>query len=648
MSTEAKIDTAAGAAAEPTPAAVPDDPNPNGARPGLRVAAAPEGTTVKPIAGTVPELFQQQVAARGGGPAMHFKAAGRWQPITWEQYGQAVRRIASYLLGEGVRHGDRVAVLSYNRPEWHIADVATLHVGGTSVGIYLTNSPAQCQYILEHAEAPVVFVENRDQLKKILEVKDRLPKLRRIVLISGALEAGDGDLVTTWEKALRAGEAYSQTNGSEFERRWRAVTPEDMATFIYTSGTTGPPKAVMLDHANLLFTAASSISYLPTLTEDEVSISYLPLAHIAERLAGHVLHVYNGHKLYFAESVSALAATVGELRPTVMFGVPRVWEKFQQAVEKKINSSTGVQGALSRWALGVGLRTAVARADEKSDGGLQYRIADRLVLGKVRALLGFDRVKFLATGAAPISRGTLEFFWALGLPLYEVYGQSEDCGPTSTCRPGQSELGTVGPPIPGVEVRIADDGEVLVKGGNVFRGYFKDEQTTAETLDVDKYLHSGDVGELDKRGFLRITDRKKDLIITAGGKNISPSNLELALKQQPFVGHVVAIGDRRPFMSALITIDAEQVKALAAEVGEPAEMSSLTKSEKVHALFQQGVDAVNKNLSHVEAIKKFAILPADLSVDGGELTPTLKVKRKVVNEKYADVIESIYAGKGGD
>jgi long-chain acyl-CoA synthetase len=606
-------------------------------------ATAPDFTDVRVTNRSVPEMFQEQVVKRGPAPAMFFKASGNWHGISWHQYGQAVQRVAGFLLVEGVNHRERAAILSYNRPEWHIADLAIEHVGATVVGIYLTNSPSQCQYIIDHSEAPVVFVENREQLAKILEVRAELPRLRRVVLIGGAVEAGDGDLVVTWADALASGDRYNAEHPTEFAQRWQAIGPDDLATFIYTSGTTGPPKAVMLDHGNILWTVASiekTIDLSPDSAEDEVTLSYLPLAHIAERVAGHILHLYVGHKIYFAEDLAHLALNVTEARPTFMFGVPRIWEKYQGVVEKELATAGGIKGFLARWAI----KQGYAHVDAATRGeapGVAYRRADRLVLSKIRTRLGFDRVKQLVTGAAPISPDTLRFFWALGLPLYEVYGQSEDTGPTSTDRPGYVRLGTVGPPMPGVEVVIAADGEVLVKGGNVFRGYFKDEAATAEALDSQGYLHSGDVGVIED-GFLRITDRKKDLIITAGGKNISPSNIEVALKAQPFVGNAVAVGDGRPFMSALLTIDAEQLDALAREVGEPADMEQLARSDKVREIFQKGVDAVNAKLSHVEAIKKFTILPNDLSVDGGELTPTLKVKRKVVGEKYGSQIEGIY------
>jgi long-subunit acyl-CoA synthetase (AMP-forming) len=610
---------------------------------GQSVAFAPDFTDIEVTHRSVPELFQAQVTKRGAQPAMYFKASNKWHPINWQQYAEGVKRIASFLLSEGVKHGERVAILSQNRPEWHIADLGIEHVGATVVGVYPTNSPSQCQYIIDHAEAPVVFVENRDQLGKILATRSDLPHLRRVVLVSGESEPGDDELVVTWANALTAGGAYNTEHPGEFEERWRAIGLDDLATFIYTSGTTGPPKAVMIDHGNILWTAASiekTIARSPESADEEVTISYLPLAHVAERVAGHILHVYVGHRTYFAEDIAHLAANVTEVQPTFMFGVPRIWEKYQAVVEAQLAGAGGVKGLLARWALKQGAANVdKATRGEAPSGG--YKLADRLVLRKIRTALGLDRAKQLVSGAAPINPNTLRFFWGLGLPTYEVYGQSEDTGPTSTDRPGYCRLGTVGPAMPGVEIKIAEDGEVLVKGRNVFRGYFKDEAATKEALDDEGYLHSGDVGVLED-GFLRITDRKKDLIITAGGKNISPSNIEVALKRLPFIGQAVAIGDSRPFMSALLTIDIEQLAALAKHVGESADILKLSQNEKVRELFQKGVDAVNANLANVEKIKKFTILPNDLSLDGGELTPTLKVKRKVVSEKYADQIQAIY------
>ena len=608
------------------------------------VAHAPDYPEVTFTGRSVPDMFQAQVERRGAAPAMFFKVSSKWHPISWQQYGDAVRRIAGYLLSEGVKHGERVGILSGNRPHWHISDLAIEHVGATVVGIYPTNSPVQCQYILDHAETPILFVENRDQLAKILEQRKSLPRLRRVVLIEGDPPVGD-PLVVGWADALGSGDRYNAERPGDFEARWRAVALDDLATFIYTSGTTGPPKAVMLDHGNILWTVAcieKTLPLSPSSADEEVTVSYLPLAHIAERVAGHILHLYLGHRIYFAEDIAHLAANVVEARPTFMFGVPRIWEKYQTVVESQLAAARGLKGLLSRWAIQQGY-AHVDAATRGWEPGPGYRLADRLVLSKIRTAIGLDRAKQLSTGAAPISIETLRFFWALGLPLYEVYGQSEDTGPTSTDRAGYCRLGTVGPAMPGVEVKIAPDGEVLVKGGNVFRGYFKDEAATREALDSDGYLHSGDVGVIED-GFLRITDRKKDLIITAGGKNISPSNIEVALKHIPFVGQAVAIGDSKPFMSALLTVDAEQVAALAKKLGEEPDTEQLARSEKVRELFQQGVDAVNANLANVEKIKKFTILPNDLSVDGGELTPTLKVKRKVINEKYADQIKAIYSG----
>ncbi|MHB8507125.1 MAG: AMP-dependent synthetase/ligase [Candidatus Dormibacteria bacterium] len=634
---------AASAAPLDSPVASRDAPLPEGRR---QHAAAPENIEIVPVAATVPELFQRQVRARRHEPALYFKSGERWNGISWDHYARAVQRITGFLLAEGVAPGDRVAILSYNRPEWHIGDLAILHAGAVCVGIYLTNSASQCQYILDHAEVRVALVENREQLAKLLAVRASLPSLKRVVLFSGEVGAAEKGLVVTWAQALAAGDAHDVENPGTYEYRWRAVNGADHATYIYTSGTTGPPKAAILDHDNLTATV-EALTHSTTLVnpDEDVTLSYLPLAHIAERMAGHLLHLRIGHRLYFAEDLGHFAANTREARPTFMFGVPRVWEKIEQGVEGQLARARGPKGLITRWAINRGRATIDARVAGR-DPGRSYRLADRLVLARLRQAIGFGRVQGISTGAAPISPSTLEFFWALGLPLYEVYGQSEGSGPSSTNRPGHVKLGTVGPPLPGSEIRVAADGEVLLRGPNVFKGYFKDPVATAEALDADGWLHSGDVGEIDAEGFLRITDRKKDLVITAGGKNVSPSNIELSLRRQPYVGHAVAIGDRRPFMAALMTIDPERITALAVAVGEAPDVAVLAASKRVRAIFQAGVDAVNANLSSAEQVKRFEILPADLSLEAGELTPTMKVKRRVINDRYAGVIEGIYAAGG--
>ena len=354
------------------------------------VAFAPDFTDIQATHRSVPELFQTQVTRRGPQPAMYFKASNKWHPINWQQYAEAVKRISGFLLSEGVRHGERAAILSQNRPEWHIGDLGIEHIGAIVVGIYPTNSPSQCQYVIDHAEAPVVFVENRDQLGKILATRADLPHLRRVVLISGESEPGDDEFVVTWANALNAGDAYNTGHPGEFEDRWRAIGLEDLATFIYTSGTTGPPKAVMIDHGNIIWTAASiekTITLSPNSADDEVTISYLPLAHVAERVAGHILHLYVGHRIYFAEDIPHLAANVVEVRPTFMFGVPRIWEKYQAVVEAQLAAASGVKGLLARWAIKQGAANVDgAIRGEAPSGG--FKLADRLVLHKIRIALG--------------------------------------------------------------------------------------------------------------------------------------------------------------------------------------------------------------------------------------------------------------------
>jgi long-chain acyl-CoA synthetase len=448
--------------------------------------------------------------------------------------------------------------------------------------------------------------------------------------------------VIPWQQALGAGDEHLARNGGEIDERCEQTQMDDVVTLIYTSGTTGPPKAVMLTHRNIA-ASADGLADIVEVGPDDRVLSYLPLAHIAERMVSEFRSYRYGNPTWFLDGLPNLGARLREVRPTHFFGVPRVWEKMAAHLKKQIDASPVPRRALARWAIHTGRR--VSDRDERGEpipAGLQrqHKLADRLVLAKLRAALGFDDVRILASGAAPIDAEVLRFFRSLGLEICEVYGQSENTGSTTLNRPGRTRIGTVGEVFPGNEVRIADDGEILVRGGVVFPGYLHNREATEETL-IDGWLHSGDVGEFDADGYLRITDRKKDLIITAGGKNISPGNIESALSSHPLIGHAVAIGDRRPYMTALFTLDPDETPAIAAGRGWPSDLEKLAEHAELRAELQRHIDSVNSNLSHVEQVKRFAILPTDFTPDE-ELTPTLKVKRKVVAEKYAHQIDALY------
>ncbi len=593
---------------------------------------------------TLCTMFWARVAERGEGPALRFRQGDGWGTITWRGYGEAVRETASGLAALGVEPRQTVAVLSRNRPEWHVADVAGFTAGAITVPVYVTNSPPQVAYILGHSEARVAFVEDEEQLLKIEKERDGLPDLAHVVILDGVPSA-DG-FVLTLDDLRERGRAHDAAHPGAYEERWRAVRPEDTATIVYTSGTTGPPKGAMLSHHNAVWTVDSLLQVVQEPPNAGRRLSFLPLSHIAERVTSHLSQIYNGLEVYFAESLDTVLRDLQEARPTVFFAVPRVWEKFYAGIKAKLAQLPDEQRQMAEGAITVA--TAVVEMEQEGQEVVEemrhgLEAAEGMLFAPLRAQLGLDQAQDLISGAAPINEDILKFFHAVGLRIQEVYGQTEDTGPTSLNPKERIKIGTVGPPIPGVEVRIANDGEILVRGENVFQGYFKDPEATAEMLE-DGWMRSGDVGELDEDGYLRITDRKKDLIITAAGKNIAPQELENLLKYHPLVSQAVVIGDRRPFLTALITLDAEAVAKFAAERGlgdVPA--GELAGREEVRQAIAGAVDAVNAEFSRAEQIKRWHVLPRDFLQEEDEITPTLKVRRRAIIEKYGETIESLYA-----
>jgi len=573
-------------------------------------------------------------------PAYYTRTGGTWVASNWATYAGTSRKVARALITLGFNAGDRVCILGFNRPEWVLMDVGAMAAGGVPAGIYTTSSPTEIQYIAGHTECPVILVEDHSQWNKVKEVRDQLPALKHVVLMDGAAPIDD-DMVLTWDEFLAKAE---ETPEAELDARVDALKLEDLATLIYTSGTTGPPKGVMLSHENLAWTADVAVK-LVSYAEGDRTVSYLPLSHIAEQMFTIHAPITGGGRVYYAESIEKLRDNLVEVQPHVVFGVPRIWEKFYAGVTGKLGDAPPLRQKIANWAMGVGRAASAVQNSGGTVGGLlglQYRIADRLVYSKLKPALGLGEAKICVSGAAPISAEVLEFFSGLDVNIREVYGQSEDTGPTTFNQPGATRFGTVGPAVPGVEVKIAEDGEILVKGKNVFLGYYKEPAATADALDADGYLHSGDLGAFEGP-FLRITGRKKDIIITAGGKNITPKNIELDIKQKvALVGEAVVIGDRRKFLSCVISLDPEISVEWAKEHG--IEAAALASDARVRALVQAGIDEVNGHLAQVEKIKKFEILPRPLSIEDGELTPTLKVKRAKVSEHFADLIESMYAG----
>ena len=586
---------------------------------------------------TIPLRLFEQAKKRPYAPGYHEKRGSLWVPTSYGEYARQVRRAARAMIALGLEAGQTVCILGFNRAEWVIFDVAAMAAGAAPAGIYTTCSKEEVQYIVGHAEAPIVLVENLEQWQKIDRERERLPKLRHVVMMRGPDLPSD-PLVLSWEAFLQKGDGIDDARVDE---RLHALEPSGLATLIYTSGTTGPPKGVMLSHENLAWTAGAARDLVDGRATDR-SVSYLPLSHIAEQMFSIHGAITMGSSIYFAESILKLPDNIKEVRPTVFFGVPRIWEKFYSGVSGKMADATGTKAKIAGWARGVGSEVAkLKNVGKKPHGslGVQYAAANKLVFSKLKAALGLDHARICVSGAAPIAQEIIEFFASLDLTILEVYGQSEDTGPTSFNWPGRVKFGTVGQRLPGVDVKIAADGEILVRGPNVFLGYYKEPQATAETL-IDGWLHSGDLGEFDKDGFLTITGRKKDILITAGGKNVAPKNIESALKNHPLVGEAVVIGDRRKFLTAVISLDVEAAPKWAETHGVT---GPLHESKQVREELQRAVDEINTTLARVETVKKFAVLARPLSIEHGELTPTLKVKRKKVNEHFADVIEAMYA-----
>jgi long-chain acyl-CoA synthetase len=585
---------------------------------------------------TIPRLVLDNGRKFGSAPAYFVRGAGGWEATSWSDYAAQVRRAGAALVALGVEPGQAVCILGANRPEWVIADVGAMAAGAIPAGIYTTSSPAECAYILNHSEAPVIVVENEAQWQKIAAVRDELPHLRHVITMRGVTV--DDPLVVGWDAFMAKGERQSP-----LEDRLEALRPDTVTTYIYTSGTTGRPKAVMLTQDNLAWTAAQACE-LAKATRTDRLVSYLPLSHVAEQMFTIHIAAVAGYPVYYAESLDKLNANLVEVEPTLFFGVPRVWEKFHAGVVDKLKENTGVKAKLVDQATGVGRRVVEALCQGKRPGltdAVQFPLFEKLVHSKVQEGLGLGKARMCVTGAAPVSKEILEFFAGFGLPVFEVYGQSEDCGPTSFNVPGRAKFGTVGPPFPGVEVKIAGDGEIIVRGRNVFAGYAKDPEATEEAL-ADGWLHTGDLGEFDADGFLTITGRKKDLIITAGGKNVAPKLFEGGIRNHPLVSEAVVIGDRRKFLTCLITLDSEAVAKFREERGL-VDLGDPDQSPDLRAEIQRAVDEVNANMARVEQIKKFKILPRELSIAEGELTPTLKVKRNVVTAHFEAEIEAMYS-----
>ncbi|HEY2992968.1 MAG TPA: AMP-binding protein [Methylomirabilota bacterium] len=597
---------------------------------------------------TLPKLFRHVVAERGDGVAMREKDLGIWRAITWRQYGERARHAGLGLVALGLRPRDVVSVMADNCPEWLYTDLGTMCVGGVTNGIYTTDAPRQVEYIVNDSGTRFFFAENEEQLDKILEVAAACPQLAKIIVFDmEGLHGFRDPRVMDFASLLELGARYEREHPGAFDRMVEIARPEDLAILVYTSGTTGPPKGAMLSHRNILFQLGYA-DFLTATREGDQQLSFLPLCHVAERTFSVFYPLRSGATVNFAESLDTVPDNIREVAPAVFFAVPRIWEKFYSAVALRMREATAPGRLAYACAIGVGTRVAERRLQGRRPGlGLRllHRLADLLVLDNVKRSLGLHRARAAATGAAPIAPDLIKWYMALGIDMREVYGQTENCGLATAMPAEKIKLGTVGVARPETEVRIAPDGEILLKGPHVFLGYYRNPAKTAETV-KDGWLHTGDVGTLDADGFLTITDRMKDIIITAGGKNVTPSEIENLLKFSPYISDAVVIGDQRRFLSCLVMIDHETVAQFAQERSVPfTNFASLCRAKEVQDLIWTEIERVNRQLARVETIKTFRLIEQILTAEDEELTPTMKLKRALVNSKYKDVIDEMYAAR---
>ncbi|PYN18862.1 MAG: long-chain fatty acid--CoA ligase [Candidatus Rokuibacteriota bacterium] len=594
---------------------------------------------------TLPRLFRHVVGQRGDAVAMREKDLGVWRSVTWRQYGERARRVGLGLVALGLRPRDVVSIIAENGPEWLYTDLGTMSVGGVTNGIYTTDSPRQVEYIVNDSGTRFFFAGDEEQLDKILEGRARCPGLVKIVVFDVEGLHGFADAqVMSFDALLELGARYEREHPGAWDSLVEIAKPEDLAILVYTSGTTGPPKGAMLSHRNIIFQLGFT-DYLTEPRAGDQQLSFLPLSHVAERSFTIFYPLSTGSTVNFAESIDTVPDNLREVAPAVFFAVPRIWEKFYSGVALRMREATRAGRLAYRWAIGVGMRVAECRIQGRRPSlalRLLYRLADLVALDNVKRSMGLHRARGAATGAAPIAPELIKWYMALGIDMREVYGQTENCGLATAMPADRIKLGTVGVARPDTEVRLSTQGEILLKGPHVFLGYYKNPERTAQTI-VDGWLHTGDVGRMDEEGFVTITDRMKDIIITAGGKNVTPSEIENQLKFSPFISDAVIIGDQRKFLSCLVMIDHETVAQFAQEKNVPfTNFASLCRAKEVQDLIWSEIERVNKQFARVETIKKFRLIEQLLTPEDEELTPTMKLKRTFVNRKYKDVIDGMY------
>ncbi len=594
---------------------------------------------------TLPKALIQMVGADPERIAMRRKELGIWHDINWAEYLEKVQQVALGLHSLGVHKGDHVAIIGENQPEWLYSALGAMSAGASFVGIYTTNPVKECEYVVGHSGAVVYICEDEEQLDKALAFRDATPALRKMIVwdMEGLRNFQD-PMVMSFDDLLALGKKSAAEDPHLFDTLVAQGRGEDIAGIIYTSGTTGPPKGAMLAHEGYLWVGRQATS-VTRASRDAETISFLPLNHVYEQIFDLMVHLNVGHIVNFTENTDTVMMDMRDVSPTLFHAVPRIWEKYYSSIVLKMEDATRLKRGVYHLALGIGSRYNETKLAGRSPSillSLAYNLAYFVVFRKLKERLGFDRVQLGFSGAAPISHNILKYFQSIGIPIREGYGMTETTGITHMSEEHRFKLGTVGRPLPETEVRIAEDGEILVRHKGIFKGYFRDEETTREALH-DGWMHTGDVGEVDEEGFLKITDRKKDLIITAGGKNIAPQYIENLLKFAPYVNDAVIIGDNRKFISAIIVIDEENVVKYAQDRKvQYTTFASLTRSEEVVALIQEEINKVNAQLARVENIRKFRILDKKLYTEDGEVTPTMKVKRKFINTHYRELIESMY------
>ncbi|MCI0446701.1 long-chain fatty acid--CoA ligase [bacterium] len=585
---------------------------------------------------TIPDLVFKKTAGYNKPDCLMVKKGGVYTNISGSEVIANAEAVASSLLEWGVQKGDRIGLLSENRPEWTFADLGIQCAAAITVPIYGTLPSAQIEYIVKDSEMQILFVSNETQLKKILEIGSNTPLVKKIVVFDPPSSLPEN--VLSFQSMLEQGKEALKKNPNGVRERSAQLQPDDVFSIIYTSGTTGEPKGVMLTHNNVIsnvIAVCRLFTFLPT----DRTLSFLPLSHIFERMAGYYTMLYAGTTIAYAENIESVPKNLGEVKPTILISVPRVYEKFYQRVMDNVAAEHGIKKSLATWALKVAAEYTEKKLSGKPVPTLKYKIADKLVLSKVRGRLG-GRLRIMLSGGAALPRQLGLFFYGLGLTILEGYGLSETSPVICVNLPHKFKFGTVGPPIPGVEVKIAEDGEILTRGPHVMKGYYKKQKATDETITPDQWFRTGDIGEIDQDGFLRITDRKKDLIVTSGGKNIAPQFVENALKTSRYVTQIVVLGDKRKFACALVVPNLDNVKKFAAAKAIPD--SEILKSKAVLSEIQRDLEEHSKDLAPFERVKKIALLEKEFTIESGELTPSLKIKRNVVEKRYKEVIDGLY------